>query len=238
MTLISHGYGTAINSLLTDKPHSMESLTWTLEMVTKYFAMKYESKPRDYKLNRQDSSSNRQDSSSKKQEKKQEAISNTEADSHDGQQKRQKKHPCRHCNKWHTGICHTIINKDSSLSKPIPSDNTKPQIISTTTKTELAADSIVNKSYFAKAMAETSQHSWHIDSGVSYIITPDKVWFVTYEPKENEHIEIGNKKLQKVKRIGTVELPNGLRIQNVRYIPSIKVNLIALADLRHYKPRY
>jgi cytoskeletal protein RodZ len=44
--------------------------------------------------------------------------------------------------------------------------------------------------------------------------------------------------LQKIKRIGTVELPNGLRIQNVRYIPFIKVNLIALADLRHYKPRY
>ena len=77
MTLISHGYGTAINSLLTDKPHSMESPTWTLEIITKYFAMKHESKPRDYK-------SNRQDSSSKKQEKKQESTSNTEADSHDG----------------------------------------------------------------------------------------------------------------------------------------------------------
>jgi GAG-pre-integrase domain len=35
-----------------------------------------------------------------------------------------------------------------------------------------------------------------------------------------------------------VELLNGLRIQNVRHTPSIKVNLIALADLRHYKPRY
>ena len=84
MTLISHGYGTAINSLLTDKPHSMESPTWTLKMVIKYFAIKHESKPRDYKSNRQDSSSNRQDSSSKKQE----STSNTEATSHDGQQKR------------------------------------------------------------------------------------------------------------------------------------------------------
>jgi hypothetical protein len=66
MTLISHEYGITINSLLTDKPHSMESPIWTLEMVTKYFAMKHESKSRDYKLNRQDSSLNRQDSSSKK----------------------------------------------------------------------------------------------------------------------------------------------------------------------------
>jgi hypothetical protein len=129
------------------------------------------------------------------------------------------------------------MNKDLNPSKPSPSDNTKPPTTSTAT-TELAADSTVNKSYFTKAMAETSQYSWHIDSGATYTITPDKAWFVTYEPKENEHIEIGNKKLQKVKGIGTVELPNGLRIQNVRHIPSIKVNLIVLADLRHYKSRY
>jgi GAG-pre-integrase domain len=44
--------------------------------------------------------------------------------------------------------------------------------------------------------------------------------------------------LQKVKGIGIVELLNGLRIQNVRHTLSIKVNLIALADLRHYKPIY
>jgi hypothetical protein len=35
-----------------------------------------------------------------------------------------------------------------------------------------------------------------------------------------------------------MELPNGLLIQNVRHIPSIKVNLIALADLKQYKPEY
>jgi hypothetical protein len=127
------------------------------------------------------------------------------------------------------------MNKDSNFFKPTSSDNTK---LHTTATTELAADSIVNKSYFAKAMAESSQYSWHIDSGVTYIIIPDKAWFVTYEPKENEYIKIGNKKLQKVKGIGIVELSNGLRIQNVRHISSIKINLIALADLRQYKPRY
>jgi hypothetical protein len=35
-----------------------------------------------------------------------------------------------------------------------------------------------------------------------------------------------------------MELLNGLRIQNVRHILFIKVNFIALADLRHYKPKY
>jgi hypothetical protein len=101
------------------------------------------------------------------------------------------------------------MNKDLNPFKPLPSDNTKPQITATI---ELAADSIVNKSYFVKAIAETSQHNWHIDSSATYITTPDKAWFVTYEPKENEYIEIGNKKLQKVKGIGIVELLNGLRI--------------------------
>jgi hypothetical protein len=165
MTLINHKYGTAINSLLIDKPHSMESPTWTLEMVTKYFAIKHESKPRDYK-SRQNSSLNRQDSSSKKQK----ATSNTETDSHDRQQKRQKK--CRYCNKRHSGSCPTIIN-NSNLSKLSFSDNTKPPTTSTAT-TELTADSTVNKSYFTKAMAETSQHNWHIDNDATYITTPDK----------------------------------------------------------------
>jgi hypothetical protein len=126
---------------------------------------------------------------------------------------------------------------NSNLFKSLLSDNTKLPTISTAT-IKLAANSIVNKSYFAKIMAETSQYNWHIDSGAIYIIIPNKAWFVTYEPKENKHIKIGNKKLQKIKKIGTVKLPNGLRIQNVRHIPSIKVNFITLADLRHYKPRY
>jgi hypothetical protein len=65
------------------------------------------------------------------------------------------------------------MNKDSSPSKPLSSDNTKPPTTSTAT-TELAADSTVNKNYFTKVMVETSQHSWHIDSGASYTIISDK----------------------------------------------------------------
>jgi hypothetical protein len=65
MTLISYEYDTVINSLFTDKSHSMKSPTRTLKIITKYFAMKHESKPRDYK-SRQDSSLNRQNLSSKK----------------------------------------------------------------------------------------------------------------------------------------------------------------------------
>ena len=105
------------------------------------------------------------------------------------------------------------MNKDPDPLKSTPLDNTKPKTTTTfTTTTELTADSTVSKSYFTKAIAESNQHSWHIDSGATYSTTPDKAWFVSYESKENEHIEIGNKQLQKVKGIGTVELLNGLRI--------------------------
>jgi hypothetical protein len=35
-----------------------------------------------------------------------------------------------------------------------------------------------------------------------------------------------------------MELSNGLYLQNVRHTLSIKVNLIALADLKQYKSKY
>jgi hypothetical protein len=47
------------------------------------------------------------------------------------------------------------MNKDLNLFKSLFSDNTKLPIISTAT-TELIADNTVNKSYFAKVIAETS----------------------------------------------------------------------------------
>jgi hypothetical protein len=54
---ISLSYSIAINALLTDKLHSMDTSDWTLEMAIRYFAMKHVSKPRDYSSNKQDSSS-------------------------------------------------------------------------------------------------------------------------------------------------------------------------------------
>jgi hypothetical protein len=52
MVAISPSYGTAINALLTDKPHLMDTPDWTLEMVIRYFVMKQASKPRDYGSNK------------------------------------------------------------------------------------------------------------------------------------------------------------------------------------------
>ena len=52
MAAISSNYDTAINALLTDKPHLMDTPDWTLKMAIRYFAMKHASKPRDYGSNK------------------------------------------------------------------------------------------------------------------------------------------------------------------------------------------
>jgi hypothetical protein len=207
MAAISPSYGTAINALLTDKPHSMDTPDWTLEMAIKYFAMKHASKPRDHSSNKQDSSSKPQDAHSKHDKQSDRQPDRQHEKQHDRQPGKSK---CPDCGKSHLGACHTNITSNSL--NPIPKPSNPSSNKQSTKATKLAADSIINKSYFAKVMAETSQYNWHIDSSASYIIISDKAWFVTYEPKENKHIKIGNKKLQKVKGIGTVKLPNGLRI--------------------------
>jgi hypothetical protein len=235
MALISSGYGTAINSLLTDKPHSMDTPDWTLEMATKYFAMKQASKPRDYNSNRQDVYSKQPDQQPDKPDRQPEKQQDRQ---HDRQQTKPK---CPDCGRSHPGAClkNTTTNTSNSSNPtskpPNPSSNTNTQ---PTKKTELAMSDIAGKSFFAKGAVESSQHTWHIDSGATYTTTPNKAWFVSYEARQDEYIQTGNKQLQKVKGIGTVELPNGLYLQNVRHTPSIKVNLIALADLKQYKPRY
>jgi hypothetical protein len=65
MAAISPSYDIAINALLTDKSHLIDTPDWTLEMIIRYFAMKYVFKPRDHSSNKQDSSSKPQDAHSK-----------------------------------------------------------------------------------------------------------------------------------------------------------------------------
>jgi hypothetical protein len=209
-------------------------------MAIRYFAIKHASKPRDYSSNKQDSSSKPQDAHSKHGKQSDRQPDRQPDRQHEKQQDRQhdrsgkSKYP--DCDKSHPGACHTnttsnSLNPTSKSSNPLSNKQS-------TKVTELATSEIAGKSFFTKGAAESSQHTWHIDSGANYTTTSNKAWFVSYEIRENEHIQIGNNKLQKVKGTGTVKLPNGLRMQNVRHIPFIKVNLIALADLKQYKPEY
>jgi hypothetical protein len=169
MAAISPSYGTAINALLTDKPHSMDTPDWTLEMAIRYFAMKHASKPRDYSSNKQDSSSKPQDAHSKHGKQSDRQPDRQHEKQHDRQPGKSK---CPDCGKSHPGACHTNTTSNSSnpTSKPSnPSSNKQ-----STKATELDTSKIAGKSFFAKEAAESSQHTWHIDSGANYITTSNK----------------------------------------------------------------
>ena len=159
MALISSGYGTAINSLLTDKPHSMNTPDWTLEMAIRYFAMKHASKPRDYSSNKQDSSSKPQDAHSKQHGKQSDRQPDRQPDrQHEKQQDRQhdrqpSKSKCPDYGKSHLSACHT--NTSNSLN-PILKLSNPPSNKQSTKITELVTSEIVGKSFFAKGAAESS----------------------------------------------------------------------------------
>jgi hypothetical protein len=154
---ISPSYSTAINALLTDKPHSMDTPDWTLEMAIRYFAMKHASKPRDYSSNKQDSGSKPQDAHSKQHGKQPDKQPDRQ---HEKQQDRQhdrqpdkSKYP--DCDKSHPGACHTITSNNSN---PIPKPSNPLNNKQSTKATELITSEIVSKNFFAKGAAESSQH--------------------------------------------------------------------------------
>ena len=51
-------------------------------------------------------------------------------------------------------------------------------------------------------------------------------------------IQIGNNTELLAITKGTVKLPNGIALQDIRYVPTFATNIIALADLRPYQPEY
>jgi hypothetical protein len=114
MAAISPSYGTAINALLTDKPHLMDTPDWTLEMAIRYFAMKHVSKPRDHSSKPQDSSSKPQDAHSKHGKQSDRQPDRQPDRQHEKQHDRQSgKFKCPDCGKFHLGACHTNITSNS-----------------------------------------------------------------------------------------------------------------------------
>jgi len=155
MAAISPSYDTVINALLTDKPYSIDTPDWTLEMAIRYFAMKHASKPRDYSSNKQDSSSKPQDAHSKQHGKQPDKQPDRQ---HEKQQDRQhdrqpgkSKYP--DCGRSHSGACRT---NTSNSSNPTSKPSNPPSNTQSTKATELATSEIAGKSFFAKGAAESS----------------------------------------------------------------------------------
>lgn len=80
-----------------------------------------------------------------------------------------------------------------------------------------------------------SNEKWILDSGCTYHICPNKAWFEDFEPMNGGTVLLGNNEPCKMKGIGSIRLPlpSGIEIllSQVRYIPTIKHNLISVGVL-------
>ena len=80
-----------------------------------------------------------------------------------------------------------------------------------------------------------SDKKWVLDSGCSFHMSPNKDWFETFNEVLEEQVLLGNNKCSEIKGIWTVRIKmfDGVErvLQQVRYIPTLKRNLISLGTL-------
>ena len=80
-----------------------------------------------------------------------------------------------------------------------------------------------------------SKKSWMLDSGCSFHMTPNKDWFESLEEFDGGQVVLVNNKCYEVKGVGTmrIKMHDGIErlLQQVKYITSLKRNLISLGTL-------
>lgn len=76
---------------------------------------------------------------------------------------------------------------------------------------------------------------WVLDSGCSFHMSPNKCWFETFEDIDGGQVVLGNNKACQVRGIGSIrfKMHDGTEklINNIRYVPELKRNLISLGVL-------
>lgn len=77
--------------------------------------------------------------------------------------------------------------------------------------------------------------SWILDSGCTFHMTLNMDWFESFEDRDGGQVLLGNNKACRVLGIGAVRFKmfNGFErvLQDVRYVPELKRNLISLGAL-------
>lgn len=80
-----------------------------------------------------------------------------------------------------------------------------------------------------------SDRKWVLDSRCSFHMTPNKDWFETFKEVNRGQVILGNNKSCEIMGISTVRIKmhDGVKrvLQQVRYIPALKRNLILLGTL-------
>ena len=81
-------------------------------------------------------------------------------------------------------------------------------------------------------------HTWLVDSGVTFHVTPHHQWFTDYSGSAGL-LCLGNVEECQIFRVGTIPLwlPNGNEIilQQVRHVPNLKRNLISISILGDHR---
>jgi hypothetical protein len=150
----------------------------------------------------------------------------TQADRDHKAPERQK---CAICYRWHQGECR---GKDSNPNW-ITNTEEQPEKVA-----ELPTKESSKGYYTVRSTTDDITSIWWIDSAATYTVTNDKAWFTRHKASEPEPIQIGNNTELSAIAKGTVKLPNGIALQDVRYVFTFATNIIALADLRPYQPKY
>ena len=89
--------------------------------------------------------------------------------------------------------------------------------------------------YVEVNMAHSLAHTWLLDSGASFHVTPHREWFTRYEAKPLGTIRIGDSRQCDVVGIGhvIVQFSDGSQIlvQNVRNVPKLTRSLMSVEQL-------
>ena len=78
-------------------------------------------------------------------------------------------------------------------------------------------------------------HTWLLDSGATFHMTPNKAWFSDYSTDVSGTVQLGNRQDCNIAGTGEVpiRLPNGntLMLHQVRRVPDLKRSLVSIGML-------
>lgn len=138
---------------------------------------------------------------------------------HGGKSKKKKGKPqCHHCKEWGhiRRFCPTYIKADGAANIAVKS----------------AADSDCEVLVLA---SELFDEVWMLDSGSSYHVTSNKEWFSTYKPGDFGAVYQVDGAPQRIMGMGDIKIKSKdggeMVLQDVRYVPRARKNLISLGEL-------
>lgn len=89
----------------------------------------------------------------------------------------------------------------------------------------------MNKSYYYSTSHDIAHmNAWVIiDTGATHHVSPDKYLFAQFHSLHNTHVDLPNGVAVNIAGLGTIELHNRLKLQNVLYIPQFRFHFLSIS---------